>query len=113
MSWDIRLVGADGPCMVPHHAEGGTVAMEGTTEARLNVTYNYSAVTRLVQFHFRESLHGRMARDTLAELRRVCDELPDRPYRDYWAPTPGNAGHAAAVLLGWAELHPAATWEVD
>src|SRR4029077_6146288 len=32
---------------------------------------------------------------------------------DYWAPTDGNAGYAASILLGWAKQHPEATWRVS
>ena len=31
----------------------------------------------------------------------------------YWKPTPGNAGYALNILLGWAREHPDAVWTGD
>jgi len=86
--------------------------MGGTTDADLNVTYNYGEVTRLVDFDFRDSLDEKCARDTIELLRVVVDRLGTRRFKDYWAPTPGNAGHAASILLRWAEQQPDAVWRV-
>lgn len=120
MSWDITLEGA-GP--VEKHTEGGTYQLGGTKEASLNVTYNYTEVTKLViaewpygtdkPFRFAD-LNGRRAGDTIPVLTRVVEVLGNKPYApDYWAPTPGNAGHAASILLKWALRYPEATWRVS
>lgn len=109
MSWDIRLEGAGD---VESHTEGGTIALGGSTEAILNVTYNYSEVTKLVNFKFAD-LDGLKASETIPTLMRVVEVLGDRPNRDYWAPTPGNAGHAATVLLKWAKQYPDGIWRVS
>jgi hypothetical protein len=113
MSFDICLRTETGETVcVEHHSEGGTYQVGGTTEAKLNVTYNYSEVTKLVDFSFRD-IHHKLAGDTIDQLREVVARLGTRrKYRDYWAPTPGNAGHAVAILLKWAEQHPDARWEV-
>lgn len=120
MSYWISLMdGAGGeavPCEVPSFAEGGTYAVGGTTEASLNVTYNYGECWRLVPGFegFREQFDGKRAGETLDWLQAAVDVLGDRPYKpDYWAPTPGNAGHAAAILLGWARQYPDAVWRVS
>jgi hypothetical protein len=115
MSWDISLETPEGQALqVAHPGEGGTYALGGSNEADLNVTYNYSEVTRLVSFHFRDNLHGKQAAWTIRELERVVRLLGDRPYeKDYWAPTPGNAGLACAVLLSWAVQHPEGIWRVE
>ena len=45
MSYDIRLVDAAGETIElsePHTLRGGTFASGGTTEAWLNITYNYA-----------------------------------------------------------------------
>ena len=113
MSWDIALQ-VDGESVpVDHHeGEGGTYEVGGTDRAELNVTYNYSEVTKLVDFHFRDKLNGRLAGRTIALLRTVVERLGTVRSEDYWAPTPGNAGHAANILLGWARTYPEATWRV-
>ncbi len=114
MSWDIYLIDGDDTTVgVDRHEEGGTYAMGGTHEANLNVTYNYSQVTRLVDFHFKKDLDGMVAGDTIKELERVVAKLGTTQSNDYWAPTPGNAGHAVNTLLGWARQHPTAKWAVS
>lgn len=114
MSWWISLHDDDGnTAQVELYQEGGTQVVGGTTEADLNVTYNYSEVTRLVDFNFQDHLHGKKAKDTVELLEKVVFKLGDRPFKDYWAPTPGNAGHAAAILLRWAKQHPEHTWHVN
>ncbi len=86
--------------------EGGTYCVGGSTEADLNVTYNYSK-----HFNFRD-LHKQKAQDTIRLLADAVRELGTERDEDYWEPSPGNAGYACAVLLGWAKTHPACTWEV-
>ncbi len=78
------------------------------------MTYNYA------WFYFRfldkeglEWLNGKKAKDTIVKLKAAVAELGTRMYGDYWAATPGNAGHALDTLLKWAELHPEATFEVS
>ncbi len=112
MSYWVHLE-RDGVCVeVASHEEGGTYALGGMDVADLNVTYNYSECYRLCGFSIRD-LHERRAGDTVTMLEQVVAFLGDRPYTaDHWAPTPGNAGHAAAVLLAWARQHPDAVWEV-
>ena len=46
MSYDITLAYPDGPAQVPSHQEGGTYVMGGTTDAHLNITYNYYSYYR-------------------------------------------------------------------
>ncbi len=97
MSYDIDLINPD-----------GTICKE----ASLKVTYNYSECYCIVDgFNIRD-LDRKKAGDTIEILEKVIKVLGDKTYRDYWAPTPGNAGHAAAILLRWARKHPNATWEV-
>jgi len=62
---------------------------------------------------FSRSAGSKVGAEAEAILAHVVEVLGDEPYKtDYWAPTPGNAGHAAAILLGWAKLYPDATFEV-
>ncbi len=52
MSWWISLEDEDGRMLTSEKSiqEGGTQFVGGTDECTLNVTYNYSDVTRLVGF---------------------------------------------------------------
>ena len=113
MSYDIELVGLDGQAVsVDRHAEGGTYVMGGTTRAELNVTYNYA------WFYYRvldaeegiRWLYGKRGGEVVDRLRAAVEDLGTRRYRDYWAPTPGNAGAALETLLRWAEQHPDAVF---
>ena len=106
MSWNVAIIKPDGETLpVERHNEGGTYVLGGITEAELNVTYNYS---KLYHEHLglREGfrgLDGMSVYDALPFLKRGCDALPDDAGRDYWAPTPGNAGHALHLLKRWCE----------
>lgn len=116
MSYNIRLVGrtlsGERVCRVPSHEEGGTYAMGGTADADLNVTYNYSQVYKLLDFHPSE-FDGKRAGDCIPRLEEVVGKLGNHRHEDYWAPTPGNAGHAMDVILEWCKLNPDAIVKVD
>ena len=108
MSYDIRL---ECPVCrealpVDHFTDGGTHPLGGSCEADLNVTYNYAP-----HFDFK-SLNDRQAGDTIPDLEAALERLGDKPDDDYWAATPGNAGRAVAILLGWAKRHPTGIWGV-
>jgi len=110
MSYDVSLVGA-GP--VERFMKGGTYALGGSTDAYLNITYNYSECYSLCGFSLRD-LHGKKAIDTIEDLENAVEFLGTKKYAiDYWAPTPGNAGHALSVLLKWARQYPDGIWQVD
>ena len=113
MSYDINLNQDGHTVEVERHEDGGTFQLGGSTEARLNVTTNYAAVAQLVGFDFRDSLHSKRAGDTIESLRDVVAKLGTKRWHDYWAPTPGNAEHAASILLKWAQQHPDAVREVE
>jgi hypothetical protein len=114
MSWDVYLEDPIGVVQVSRHEEGGTYALGGTSQAGLNVTYNYGAA-----FHeafgtdLREFLDGRRARDVIEPLRLAVAKLGTQRDPDYWQATRGNAGHALSILLAWAEQYPAATFRVS
>ena len=106
----LRAGDADGEtlAMPERQTEGGTHVIGGTNECEMNVTYNYGAHFAQVfdDASLREALHGKRAGDVLPWLRSAVRALGDNPSNDYWAKTPGNAGHALAVLASWAEAHP-------
>jgi hypothetical protein len=104
------------PVDVPRHEEGGTYALGGMDTAELNVTYNYSEVYAVIWDGkgLREMLDGQRAGDVASVLEQAVEKLGTRQYtRDYWAPTPGNAGYALSILLGWARENPDAIFEVS
>jgi hypothetical protein len=112
MSYDVHLESAGNICMVPSHNEGGTYVMGGTNLAMLNITHNYSEVYRLFNFGITD-LDGKKARDVEPLLQKLVTKLGVKKYgKDYWAPTPGNAGYALSILLQWAILYPEATFTV-
>lgn len=107
MSWDIDLDYPDGrEIQVDIHEEGGTYALGGTDQASLNVTYNYGK-----HFDFNK-LDGRTAEDCIPEMEEAVKELGTERDSDYWKATPGNAGYAVSILLGWARQHPKAVFSV-
>jgi len=117
MSYDISLVapGTHKPVTVNRQTEGGTIVLGGTTDASLNVTYNYAP-------HFYEQidkdkgirwLYGKTGAETIDRLAAAVAVLGTKRDRDYWKNTPGNAGHALSVLLAWARAHPEGVWEGD
>ncbi len=91
----------------PHDLEGGTFALSGTTEAWLNITWNYG-------IHFADalgeggirSLYGKSARQIRAELPAAIERLGTEKASDYWAATSGNAGAALQNLLILARAVP-------
>ena len=116
MSWDVYLQDESGQAVeVPIHTEGGTIALGGEPTAVLNVTYNYSKHFSAAWdgLRFVPALNGKKAADVIALLERGVEKLGDEPDADYWAATPGNAGHALAILLGWARQHPSARFFVS
>lgn len=113
MSWWISLEDEGGEAVtVERHAEGGTYAIGGVTEASLNVTYNYGRLFREAGCH-PDDLRGRVAGDVLPKLEGAVKYLGMKRDEDYWKATPGNAGYALSVLLEWAKQHPAAVFRVN
>ena len=116
MSYDITLSKNKKPVKVKKFEEGGTQVMGGSEEAWLNVTYNYG------WFYYKyldkkegiRWLYGKKAKDCVKRLEKTVKELGTNQYeRDYWAPTPGNAGYALNILLQWAKQNPDATFSGD
>ncbi len=115
MSWDIELVDKKGDFVaVPSFEEGGTYVLGGSTDASLNVTWNYSSfyhntldAERGIRF-----LDGKRAKDVVELLTKAIAELGTEKNDNYWASTRGNAGYALSILLKWAKLHPTATFKV-
>ena len=109
MSYNVRFVGA-GP--VKRIREGGTQTIGGSTKAELNITYNYAEVYSLFDFSIND-LNGKRVGDFIPKMEEIVRKCGTREFKDYWAPTPGNAGFALNILLGWAKQYPDAIGEVS
>jgi len=136
MSYDVGLRNPETKelAKVKNHSEGGTYALGGIEEASLNITYNYG------WFYYRlldkeeglRWLYGKTGKECISRLEKVVEELGTKQYsrpkdgstfnpndrfgnyvKDYWAPTPGNAGYALNILLQWAKEHPGGVFEGD
>lgn len=98
----------------PHQISGGNYVMGGTTEAWLNITYNYGR-------HFRRVLgekgirviYGMTGAESIPVLKAAADQLKDDVSMDYWEPTEGNAKRALFGLIALAQLRPDGVWEGD
>jgi len=119
MSWWAYLQDDAGLAVkVSRHAEGGTYVLGGVTRAELNVTYNYGARFReaIPEVHGRDILvrliDKKTGRESASILERIVAYCGAERNCDYWEATPGNAGHAASIMLAWANEHPDARWEV-
>src|SRR3990167_6533481 len=115
MSWWIYLNDNVGTTLeVTEFVDGGTYEMDGSSEARLNITYNYSEFyyQHLDAQHGLHWLSGKTGQETVDRLRLAVNALGTERDDDYWKSTPGNAGAALARLLQWAELYPDGIWEL-
>lgn len=107
MSYYVCLKKHGETVQVKKHADGGTYVVGGTTDAELNVTYNYSR-------HFRVlDLDGVTAYDTIPLLKILVEKFGTERDDDYWKPTEGNVGYMLSILLKWASKYPDAVWEVN
>lgn len=133
MSWDFRLLDPvtkeTAQLDAPHHMRGGTYAVGGTTDAELNVTYNYSKWYYKV-FPFKEGIRGldgvsaadsiSVLKQAIQELTDLKEELTEEEIREckqqgadgYWLPTRENAIRPLYQLLALAKMRPDAIWEV-
>lgn len=135
MSWDISLINPVTRETIhfdkPHQMQGGTYALGGTTEAWLNVTYNYSRWYYRPDVFDKENgirlIDGMLAGDSIPVLEKaitaleeMTDELPDTERVEmeasgatgYWLPTRENAIVPLYQLLLMAQMKPDAMWEV-
>jgi hypothetical protein len=99
---------------VPSHEEGGTYAVGGSTNALLNITYNYSKhfCSALESDEGIKWLRDKKASDVEHRLVAAISILGVKQNKDYWAATSGNAGYALSILLKWVKLYPNAVFHV-
>lgn len=99
----------------PHHMRGGTYCVGGSSNAHLNVTYNYS------QHYYRvieggkgvRSIYGMTGADSIPVLQKAADALGDDIDPDYWKATEGNAKRALLQLIALARMRPDGIWDGD
>ena len=113
MGWWVTLEGDSGE--VESHTEGGVVAIGGSEEPSMSVTYNYSPFyyNHLDKGQGFSWLNEKVAKDTVERLEKAIKELGTEQSEDYWEATPGNAGHILNVLRGWAKQYPEGVWNVS
>jgi len=112
MSYDINLLDPITKEVIqldsPHQIKGGNYALGGTTEAWLNVTYNYSE-------HFYKTMgdkgvrtiYGMAGAEAIPILEKAISQLKDDvDDNDYWHSTEGNAKRALLGLLAFAKMRP-------
>ncbi len=119
-----------------HHMRGGTYAMSGTTEAWLNITYNYAdwyyrpgvfARTRKASKGIR-TIYGMTGSESIPVLKKAIQKLEgmtvdisEKERRKcekqgatgYWMPTRENAIKPLHQLLALAQVRPDGMWEGD
>lgn len=118
MSYDIRLIDPESKATIeletPLDIRGGTYQVGGTTEAWLNVTYNYAPQFKTV---FGEkgirSLYGMTGEQAIPPLEAAIAALGTETTENYWDATRGNAGAALANLLLLCKTVPHGILEGD
>ena len=114
MSWDVDIIKDDIIQIVDNHWDGGTYVVRGTTDASLNVTYNYSSnYYKYLDIDMGlRWLDGKRTSECISRLKVAVDALGIERSDNYWENTSGNAGYALSILLKWAKLHPDAAFKV-
>lgn len=125
MSYTVRLVDAEKtrvlPAITPNYTHGTTVSFDPRTmellpnpECALSITYNYGK-------HYDDVfgpkgidvIHDMPAREATPLFVAGVQQLGSKPSSNYWEATPGNAGHALRILLGFALDHPDGVFTID
>ena len=104
MSYDIRIKRKDGTVVElrdRHAIIGGTYALGGTTEAWLNVTYNYGRIfRRLLGDEGIRVIYGMNIKDARPILANAAASLGNvGPDADYWKACDGNVRKAIMNLI--------------
>lgn len=98
----------------PHQIKGGTFAVDGTTEAWLNITYNYADhLYKTMGEKGIRSIYGLSGADSIPVLENAISQLADDATEDYWESTEGNVKRALYGLLAFAKLRPDGIWDGD
>lgn len=113
MSYNVSLCdNNDNVVSVPTHNSGVFGTFGGSTEARIDIPYNYSTIFKSVFDGGINILYGVVASESIPLLEKAIEELGNEE-DSIWKIAPGNAGHFLSIMLGWARLHPTATWRIS
>ena len=118
MSYDISLLepGTDDVIEFdePHQIRGGTHEIGGTTQAWLNVTYNYAKHFVKMGDEGIRTIYGMTGEESIPILEKAISGLKDDAVPiNYWKPTEGNAKEALKGLLVFAKARPDGIWAGD
>jgi len=115
MGWDVDLEVDGKIAQVTAHREGSNIAIGGSTDASMLVTYNYSKIyAEKLKLSVPDFLKDKTANDTIPFLRESIAILgTDKRTDNYWEASPGNARHILVVLLDWATQHPTGVWRIS
>ena len=98
----------------PHRMRGGTYTVGGTTDAWINVTYNYARhFERVLGERGIRSIYGMTGAESIPVLEYAASRLADDVSDDYWEPTEGNAKRALLQLAALARMRPYGIWDGD
>lgn len=118
MSYDINLLDPVTHEVIqfdtPHQIKGGMYCMGGTTEAWINITYNYGKIYR--EKFGKEgirTIYGMTGAESIPIIQKVIDSLSDETNSDYWTATEGNTKRALYGLLSFAKMRPDGVWDGD
>lgn len=121
---------------MPHQMTGGNYAVGGTTEAWLNITYNYS------RWYYKDgvfpakneekegirTIYGMSGAESISVLENAINTIENmtedlteeeiQEYADnhaggYWTPTRANAIKPLYQLLAMARMRPDGVWDGD
>lgn len=119
-----------------HHMRGGTCAINGTTEAWINITYNYArwyyfpgvfAETTTYNKGIR-TIYGMTGAESIPVIKRAIERLEnideditaeerkkceEQGATGYWMPTRENAIKPLYMLLALAQMRPDGVWKGD
>ena len=117
MSYDIELqdpiTGRALKLDSAHYMRGGTYAVGGTTNAELNITYNYAKRYGILGKKGIREIYGKTGAESIPMLQNAIALLGDDVHDDYWEPTEGNAKLALIQLLALAQMRPDGVWDGD
>ena len=120
MSYDISLndpvTGDVIELDTPHFMQGGTYAIDGTTELWLNITFNYGKFYRQDSVFGKNgirTIYGMSGAESIPVLEKAISVLGDDTDSDYWTATEGNAKKPLFQLLSMAKMRPYGIWSGD
>jgi hypothetical protein len=118
MSYDLDLTDpVDGTVLTldnPHQMKGGTYQVGGTSDASLNITYNYSNhYYRTMGEKGIRSIYGLTGLQSIPLLDAAISQLGNDTDPDYWTSTEGNAKRPLIQLKTLATLRPDGIWKGD